>query len=495
MVKEQSTKTDYEVVIGLETHVQLTTATKMFCGCSADYHHAQPNSHICPTCLGLPGALPVVNECAVEYALMIGLALNCNINTTTAFDRKNYNYPDLMKGYQISQNDLPICVNGSIELALDPPQTIRINRVHMEEDVAKMTHADDNAYTLIDANRSGIPLIEIVTEPDFRSPEAVEEYIKALQQIIRYLNVGTAKMEAGSFRCDANVSIRPVGSDEFGTKVEIKNMNRINAVAHALKYEIKRQTEILGKGKRVVQETRGWDDEIKRTVSQRIKEDVNDYRYFPEPDIPPVTIGSKWLGKIKEKMPDLPAVRCERLMQKHDLSKYDAQLITADFATAQFFDEAIKSQPTTTGGKHGFGKDIANWLNGEMVNLRRKHKKETIDELGISPKSFARVVAQFRLGVLNNQSTKLVLERLMKSDKTPDQIIEEEGLQQVRDTDMLEQAVEGALKQNPKALKDYQSGNVNAIKFIVGQVMAATKGQADPNLVAEIIKNKADVKA
>lgn len=486
-------RADYEAVIGLETHVQLTTDSKMFCGCNADYHDAEPNLHTCPTCLGLPGALPVVNQRAVEYALMIGLALGCELNSITKFDRKNYNYPDLLKGYQISQNDLPICVNGAIELGAKEPKTVRINRVHMEEDVARLIHSPNNDASLLDANRSGVPLIEIVTEPDFRSPEDAEEYIKALQQIIRYLGVGDAKMEAGSFRCDANVSVRPRGATELGTKVEIKNMNRINAVTRALKYEIARQTELAQSGGKVIQETRGWDDEKRVTVSQRVKENANDYRYFPEPDIPPLKIEDAWLAEIKERLPELPAQIRARLTETHGLSDYDARLIASNVSAARFFEEAVVSIPVSRKrGELGFGKDIANWINTEMVNLCRKRQKEDIGELGVSPKNFAIVVDKFRRKELNNQSAKLVLDKLVDSDQSPEQIIESEGLRQLSDAGALSGAVDDAVKANPKAVKDYQAGKSAAVKFLVGQVMALTRGKADPNVVATMLQERLD---
>ena len=477
-------KSAYEPVIGLETHVQLSTNSKMFCGCGADYRAAPPNSMNCPVCFGMPGALPVVNKMAIEYAMMIGLALGCDIAHTTTFDRKNYNYPDLLKGYQISQMFNPICTNGHLDLDTDPPIRIGINRVHMEEDVAKLIHQD--GYALMDANRAGVPLVEIVTEPDFRTPEQVENYISALQSIIRFLGVGRATMEEGSFRCDANVSIRPVGESKFGTKVEVKNMNRISAVGHALRYEIERQIGLLENSEEVQQETRSWEDESQTTMTQRKKESLNDYMYFPEPDLPHIRVSDEWIEAVRSKIPPLPAEHKAQLKKEWGLSAYDAGLLVADVNTLQYFLEAVElaSGVVKVQEKQDFAKSVANWVNVEMARLMHDNHITNIYETGIVPQDLARLVHIFKKGELNSNSVKVVINEMFKTKAQPEDIIKSKGLRKVSDVGSLSPVIAKILEANPDPVKDYLAGKEMAVKFLVGQVMKATKGQADA-LVAE----------
>lgn len=487
--------TEYEAVIGLETHVQLHTKSKMFSGSSADYQSAEPNTIVDPVSLALPGTLPVVNRKAVESAIMIGLALGCSIAEVTKFDRKQYNYPDLLKGYQISQFDEPICIEGHLELPGDPPRTVRINRVHMEEDVAKLIHVDGlngkTGYALMDVNRAGVPLMEVVTEPDLRSSEEVVAYIEALQSIIRYIGVGTANMEEGSFRCDANISIRPKGSETLGTKVEVKNMNRISAVARAVEYEIERQIEAKHTGERISQETRGWNDGTGKTVVQRSKEEANDYRYFPEPDIPPIVVSREWVDEIRAMLPELPAERRARFMTEFGLSQYDARLITATRSTADYFEAVVAVGPAARQDDRGtFAKEVANWLNGEMARLMNVDSVSDISKTRVDPQSLAMLIGKSMKRELNSNTAKQVLEEMWRTGEDPEKIIEDRGLGMVSDSSSLEPAIERAIEANPNAVDDYMGGKETAVRYLMGQVMKETKGQADPPLVLKMLGEK-----
>ena len=414
---------NYEAVIGLETHVQLNTDSKMFSLSSAKYQNQDPNTIVDPTSMGLPGALPVVNRKAIESAMMIGLSLDCNISNKTKFDRKQYFYPDLMKGYQISQFDEPICYEGFVELSTN--KKIRINRVHMEEDVAKLTHINtrDSNYSLLDINRSGTPLMEIVTEPDLSSSKEVIEYIENLQKIIRYIGVGSANMEEGSFRCDANISIKEVGSKELGTKVEIKNMNRISAVAEAVDYEIKRQIKSKENNEKIIQETRGWSEEKSITIPQRTKEESNDYRYFPEPDIPPLEIDNDWIDEIKKSLPELPKVRKEKYVKQYNLSEYDAELLTSDINFSNFFEETIK--PNNKNNE--YIKYIANLMNGEFSRLLNLDSISYV-EIKFDPKDLSDLVAIYFENKINNKILKTVLEEMWNTGSKPNDIITNKNL-------------------------------------------------------------------
>ena len=484
-----ATATNFEAVIGLETHVQLNTESKMFSHSSAAYQRQDPNTVVDPVSMALPGTLPVVNKRAVEYAIRIGLALNCKIADVTKFDRKQYMYPDLMKGYQISQYDEPICYDGYIDLPTDPPHRVRINRVHMEEDVARLVHIESPTggvmHSLLDINRAGVPLMEVVTEPDLRTTEHVELYITGLQSIVQYLGVGSASMEEGSFRCDANVSVRPVGSNQLGEKVEVKNMNRVRAVREAIEYETRRQIAAIGSGERIVQETRGWLDGDKRTVSQRSKEDAHDYRYFPEPDIPPIHIHADWLNDIQSDMPELPQSRKRRFVQDYGLSDYDASLLVAARPTSEYFEAVLESAPG--GDVSAFAKEATNWINGEVARHMSANDIAAIDDVGIPPSALAKLVQRFQAREINNTSAKLVFQEMINSGADPDDVIAERGLASVGDADALTPIVSQVIADNPAAVQDYRNGKDTAIRFLMGQVMKATRGTADPKTVMSML--------
>ena len=484
--------TEYEAVIGLETHIQLSTESKMFSRSTATYQRQQPNTVVDPTSMALPGTLPVVNKRAVEHAIKIGLALNCKIAELTKFDRKQYMYPDLMKGYQISQYDEPICYDGYIDLPSDPPHRVRINRVHMEEDVARLVHIDSPTggvmHSLLDINRAGVPLMEVVTEPDLRTAEHVEMYITGLQAIIQYLGVGTASMEEGSFRCDANVSIRPVGSSELGDKVEVKNMNRVRAVREAIEYETERQVAAIESGLRIVQETRGWMDGEKRTVTQRSKEDAHDYRYFPEPDIPPIRIGSDWLESLRADMPELPESRKRRFVNDFGLSDYDATILVSSKSTAEYFESMLDSLDRDRyDDLAAFAKEAANWLNGEMARHMSASSIDDICDVGIEPASLTKLVRRFQSRTINNTSAKIVFQEMLKSGADPDDVIEDRGLASIGDSGSLRPIVDRVISENPEAVKDYRGGKETAIRFLMGQVMKTTRGTADPTSVMSML--------
>ncbi len=490
--------TKYEAVIGLEVHVQLRTQSKMFCSCGADYQLAPANTRVCPVCLALPGTLPVVNSRAVEDAIKIGLALNCKVADTTKFDRKNYAYPDLMKGYQISQYDVPICYDGYMDLPGEPAPRIGIERVHMEEDVARLIHVTgpdgEAGHTLMDVNRAGVPLMEVVSKPDMRSTDQVEAYISNLQLIIRYLGVGTANMEEGSFRCDANVSVRPAGATKLGAKVEIKNMNRIRAVTRALEYEIARQTEAAQAGDRIVQETRGWDDALGVTVTQRSKEDAHDYRYFPEPDLPPLRIDADTVEEIKSGLPELPAVRKDRFQRAWGLPEYDAALLTTSRSTADYFESVLRAAGTMPRSEmSAFAKETANWLNGEMARHMNNEGTANLFDTRIRPENLAVLVDRFGRRELNNAGAKQVFSEMFRTGADADEIIQQQGLRQVSDTSELDPVTDEVIRSNPGAVRDYLGGKKTAVRFLVGQVMKATRGKADPQVVTGLLQAKLDV--
>tara|TARA_B100001029_G_scaffold86904_1_gene71319 strand:+ start:64 stop:1524 length:1461 start_codon:yes stop_codon:yes gene_type:complete len=476
----------YEAVIGLETHVQLNTNSKMFSKSSAKYQNSEPNTLVDPTSMGLPGALPVVNKKAVESAIKIGLALNCGISKFTKFDRKQYFYPDLMKGYQISQFDEPICVEGN--LILSNEKKIRINRVHMEEDVAKLTHINtrDSNYSLLDINRSGTPLMEIVTEPDLSSSDEVVEYIEKLQQIIRYIQVGSANMEEGSFRCDANISVREKGSKTLGTKVEIKNMNRISAVAEAVNYEIKRQIKCIENSEKIIQETRGWLEEKSMTISQRTKEESNDYRYFPEPDIPPLRLDDNWIDKIKQNLPVLPETRRMKYINEYQLSDYDAKLLSEDINFSDFFEETILSIDKKYQDNETI-KYIANIMNGEFNRLLNLDSGMKVSDIKFNPKDLSKLVEIYKDNSINNKILKSVFEDMWNTGANAEEIISKQNLGIISNSNELEDKINNIIENNPKAVDDFIAGKEQSKKFLLGQVMKETKGQADPRISMEII--------
>ena len=484
---------EYEVVIGLEVHAQLLTRSKMFCSCSASYQDAEPNSLVCPVCMGMPGALPVINRKAVELVVKTGLALDCAIAHHTKFDRKNYPYPDLMKGYQISQYDLPIASSGGLTVhANGQEKRVGITRVHLEEDVAKLLHRTEQygeGYSLLDINRSGAALMEIVSEPDMRSPDEARRYLTQLHSIVRYIGVSTANMEEGSFRCDANISVRPRGSTELGAKVEVKNMNSFRAVQRALEYEADRQPRAIAEGETIVQETRGWVEERGVTVSQRTKEYAADYRYFPEPDLPPVVIDSHWVQSVRESIPELPQARKSRLVEQFGLPEYDANLLTASRATADFFEEALRAEALQDEQTPTRAKSVSNWILGEMSRLMNLTGDE-ITDLKIQPRHLVELVGLVDGGTLSTSMAKTIFEEMFNTGKPPKEIADAQGTAQITDADSIWPVVDEALANNPQPVADYLSGKEAALQFLVGQVMKATRGKADPQLVPELLREK-----
>jgi aspartyl-tRNA(Asn)/glutamyl-tRNA(Gln) amidotransferase subunit B len=477
---------NYETIIGLEVHAQLLTRSKMFCRCSADYASAPPNTHVCPVCLGMPGVLPMINQQAVKYTVMTALALHCTIPEYTKFDRKNYPYPDLMKGYQISQYDAPFGRQGWLTIEVnDEKKKIGITRVHLEEDVAKLLHrtsASGESYSLVDVNRSGVPLMEIVGEPELGSPEEARQYLVKLRSILQYLGVSTGNMEEGSFRCDANISIRPENSPDSLAKVEVKNMNSFRAVYRALEYEAKRQRKLAEEGKRLVQETSGWVEEAGKTVSQRSKEYAHDYRYFPEPDLPPLVLSREWVEEIKSQLPELPESRRDRFVAEYNLPLYDANLLTSSKAMADYFEGVLKINSQLA------AKEVSNWLLGEVSRIMNAEDIEVYGFRGrVTPKQLADLAGLVSQRVINTTSGKLVLEEMYKTGKAADDIINERGLSQISDTAELEAEVGAVIKSNSQAVADYRAGKLPALKFLVGQVMKATSGRANPKVVSELL--------
>lgn len=476
---------NFEPVIGLEVHAQLLTHSKMFCGCSADYAGAAPNTHVCPVCLGMPGSLPVINKTAVEYTILTALAFHCEIPEFAKFDRKNYHYPDLMKGYQISQYDLPLSRNGYI-LINDAGQqkNIRIRRVHLEEDTAKLFHVDGTS--LIDVNRSGVPLMEIVSEPDMHSVEEARLYSLKLRQILRYLGVSSGDMEKGAMRFEANISLRPQGTTQLSaTRVEIKNLNSLRAMMHATEYEIKRQSRILQAGGIVEQETMGWDEARGVTYTQRSKEEAHDYRYFPEPDLPRLEISRVWVSDLRASLPELPDDKRERLVRDYGLSAYDADVITAEKQVADYYDRAVEA-----GKERGVDpKAIANWVTGELFRLMNDSSAE-ITQVKIAPAQIPALVALINKGTITTTIAKQVFEEMFRTGRDPEAVVKEKGLAVISDTGALAAIADRVIGENPKPVKDYLAGKEATLKFLVGQMMKATKGQANPTLAAELLTQK-----
>lgn len=479
---------DYEIVIGLEVHTQLLTHSKMFCTCSAHYADDAPNSHVCPVCMGMPGVLPVANQQAVEFTLMTGLALHCSIPELSKFDRKNYFYPDLPKGYQISQYDLPFCQNGYLEIQVgNQTKRIGVTRAHLEEDTGRLLHRTNGSgesYSLVDLNRAGIPLLEIVSEPDMRSPEEARLYMQKLRAILVYLGVSSGRMEEGSLRCDANISVRPRGAKKLGTKSEIKNMNSFKAVQHALEYEAERQIEVLRAGGRIVQETRGWVEAKGITVSQRTKEQAHDYRYFPEPDLPPVRVTHALLEAIRAKMPELPDARRERFVQAYGLSPYDAEVLTNDRAMADYFETTVKA--IAKGDLPTRAKFAANWLMGDLSRLLNANEQEIAD-CRVTPDGLAGLLNALDAGTISGKQAKDILERAFATGEQPAAIIQREGIAQISDTGALETVAHEIIAANPKAVEDYRKGKAAAVQFLIGQVMRQTKGSAKLDVIQPIL--------
>jgi aspartyl-tRNA(Asn)/glutamyl-tRNA(Gln) amidotransferase subunit B len=484
---------EYETIIGLEVHAQLLTRSKMYCRCSSDYASAPPNTHVCPVCMGMPGVLPTLNRQAIEYVMMTALALNCGISAYSKFDRKNYPYPDLMKGYQISQFDAPIGGKGWLNIEVDGvKKTAGITRVHLEEDVAKMIHHNaeiGESCSLVDVNRAGVPLMEIVGEPDLRSPEEARQYLIKLRSILQYLGVSTGNMEEGSFRCDANISIRPVNTTGFGPKVEVKNMNSFRAVFRAMEYEAKRLRLLAAEGKTAAQETRGWVEEDGKTVSQRSKEYAHDYRYFPEPDLPPLDIDHAWIERVRALLPELPEARRDRFMSQYGLPIYDASLLTESRATAEYYEQGLKLGDASPAR----AKLVSNWMLGEFTRLLNATNSE-ITAAKIPPSELGNLIDEVQKGNINNTSAKTIFEEMFKTGKSAAEIIKQKGLSQITDTREIEAAIEQIIAANPQPVADYKAGKSQAVKFLVGQVMKATRGRANANQAQELLVKKIEGK-
>lgn len=472
----------YEAVIGLEVHVELKTKTKLFCGCSTEFGK-EANTQVCPVCLGLPGSAGVLNKKAVELATKAGLALNCEIGTHTWFDRKNYYYPDLPKGFQISQVFRPIAYKGYLDIEVNgESKRINITRAHLEEDPGKLVHSGasitSSHSSFVDYNRSGMPLIEIVSEPEIRSGEEAKAYLEKLKAILEYTGVSDVKMEQGSLRCDANVSVRPVGTETFGTKTEIKNMNSFRAVQRAIEYEVERQIEVLEDGGKIIQETRGWDENKGITVSMRNKEDP-DYRCFIEHEATQIVLTPEWIEEIRATLPELPDARKKRLVEEYGLPAYDASVITSSLELAEFFDAAVARFPDA--------KTVSNWIMGELLRLLNANNIE-LSEAKVTPEGLAVLLELIKKGSISNKMGKEVFEIMFKEGKDPEAIIKEKGFVQISDEGQLNKIIAEVIANNPKSVEDFKSGREQAIGFLVGQVMKATKGQANPGIVNNMLR-------
>jgi aspartyl-tRNA(Asn)/glutamyl-tRNA(Gln) amidotransferase subunit B len=484
--------TDWEVVIGLEVHAELATASKMFCACpTVDVIQAQPNTAVCPVCLGLPGALPVVNRRAVELGARAALALGCEVQPYSIFARKNYFYPDLPKGYQISQYETPLAVNGKLEIKTSAgTKVVRVHRAHLEEDTGKLTHvnAKGDSYSLVDLNRAGVPLLEIVSEPDMHSIEEAKAYAMGIHRILRYIEVSSCDMEKGAIRFEANISIRPVGSDVLNTRTEIKNLNSFRALERSLAYEIQRQIQVVEGGGRVIQETVGWNDLEGVTFSQRSKEEAHDYRYFPEPDLPPLVIEPEWLAEIKAGMVELPDAKQERFIRQYGLSEYDARLLVEDKAVAAYFEQVVAVDAKVS------PKSAANWINGEWISCLNQSGK-SVAEVKVTPQSLAELTLRVAEGKINLNTAKQVFGEMFKTGKSADEIIREKGLVQITDNSLISELIAGVIKDHPEEVASYLAGKETLANWFFGQVMARAKGQASPAVIrAELEQQLARLK-
>jgi aspartyl-tRNA(Asn)/glutamyl-tRNA(Gln) amidotransferase subunit B len=522
--------TTYETIIGLEVHAQILTRSKMFCACNADYAAAAPNTHVCPVCMALPGVLPVINRAAVEKTILAGLALNCAISPEAVFARKNYHYADLPKGYQISQYELPFCRDGWLEVEVEAEDKVEakaevkvkrigITRAHLEEDTGKLVHGSGDTagarlsegragQTLVDLNRAGVPLLEIVTEPDLRSPEEARAYLVKLQQILRYLGVSSADMEKGAMRCEANVSVRPVGQEQFGTKVEVKNLNSFRSVKAALEYEVVRQIAVLERGDRVVQVTMGWDENGGRTVLQRTKESSDDYRYFPEPDLPPLAVDRAWVEQIRGRLPELPDAKSARYVGELGLDPRDAQVLAADRGVAEYFEAVISTVVTTSVVDPRTTKvvttepkvvttepkvvttepkSVANWITGELFRLMNA-AGVGIDVVKVSPAALAELLGLVAAGRLNLNSAKKVFGAMFDTGRPAPELVQELGLAQVSDADALAETVAVALTKYPVEVAKYRAGEEKLFGWLMGQVMRETRGKGNPTVVRELLE-------
>ncbi len=469
---------DFEVVIGLEVHAQLLTQSKIFCGCPTRFG-APPNTQVCPVCLGMPGVLPVLNQKVVEYGIKLALATHCQIAPYSRFARKNYFYPDLPKGYQISQYELPLAEHGYVDIEVDGAQKrIGLTRIHMEEDAGKLIHDEQLPVSYVDLNRTGVPLLEIVSEPDLRTPEEAAAYLKVLRNILLYLEICDGNMEEGSLRCDANISLRPVGSTTLGVKTELKNMNSFRNVQRALEYEIRRQRSLLEAGEDIIQETRLWDANRGKTFSMRGKEEAHDYRYFPDPDLVPLVISPEWIEAVRATLPELPDAKKARFMSQYDLPDYDAGVLTAEKALADYFEDCVRSFPQA--------KKVSNWI---MSELMRELKKEDqgIETCGVTPQDLARLLALVEEGAISGKIAKSVFMDMIATGQEPDAIVKAKGLSQISDAGSLEALAREILAANPKEVADYRAGKTKVMGFFVGEIMKKTKGQANPKLVNQLL--------
>jgi aspartyl-tRNA(Asn)/glutamyl-tRNA(Gln) amidotransferase subunit B len=471
----------YETVVGLEVHVELHTKSKIFCGCST-FFGAPPNTHTCPVCLGHPGVLPVLNRQAVEYAMKAAMAINCEIAEWCKFDRKNYFYPDSPKAYQISQFDQPIGQSGWIDIEVNgKTKRIGITRLHLEEDAGKLTHIDGGFGSLADFNRVGTPLVEIVSEPDIRSPEEAKAYLEKLRAIMQYCDVSDVKMEEGSLRCDANISIRPFGQEKFGTRAELKNMNSFRGVQRGLEYEELRQADILDSGGIVVQETRRWDEGQGKTISMRSKEEAHDYRYFPDPDLVRLHIDSEWMARVQASIPELPDARQMRYTEQYSLSSYDAGVLTASMKLADFFEESLKHTSDA--------KASANWIMGELLGYLNANGLE-LEDVKITGQGLGEMIQLIEKGTISSKIAKTVFKGLVETGKSPQQIVEEQGLVQISDEGAILSVVDAIIAANPQSVEDFRNGKEKAIGFLVGQIMKETKGKANPGLVNKLLMDR-----
>jgi aspartyl-tRNA(Asn)/glutamyl-tRNA(Gln) amidotransferase subunit B len=475
---------EYEPVIGLEVHAQLLTRSKIFCGCSTTFGE-EPNTQTCPVCTGQPGSLPVVNRKAVEFAIKLGLATSCRIAPYSLFARKNYFYPDLPKGYQISMYEYPLAEDGFIEIIVQgQKKRIHIIRIHMEEDAGKLKHGETpetETFSYVDFNRTGVPLVEIVSGPDIRSPEEAGEYLRELRAILQYLDICTGDMEKGTFRCDANVSVRPKGQKAFGTRTELKNMNSFRHVEKALEFEIKRQMAMLEDGEEVVQETRLWDVDQGVTVSMRGKEEAHDYRYFPDPDLVPLRIDEQWIEEIRKSLPELPAEKKKRFVRQYGIPEYDAEILTSTKPSSAYYEDTLRlfNEPKT----------VSNWMMGELFR-RLKHDEREIDQCPITPQLLAEMLSMIKEGTISGKIAKDVFEEMYRTGEHPEKIVRDKGWVQILDEGEIQRAIERAIEANPKQVEDYRKGREKLFGFFVGEVMKQTQGKANPKLVNEILRRK-----
>ncbi len=470
---------NYEIVVGLEVHAELSTKTKIFCGCKNEFG-AEVNTNVCPVCMGLPGTLPVLNEQVVEYAIKMGHALNCHINSVTKQDRKNYFYPDLPKSYQISQFDIPLCENGYLDVLVgDEVKRIGVTRIHIEEDAGKLIHDADLGGTLADYNRCGVPLIEIVSEPDIRSADEAKAYLDTIHTTLLYLGISDAKMQEGSVRCDVNVSVRPKGSTEFGTRVEMKNVNSFSAAHRAITYEANRQIDVLSHGGKIEQETRKWDDVKGRSVVLRSKEDAQDYRYFPDPDLLTFVVPQEKIDRLKARLPELPVAKTMRYMSQYGLSKADSELLALDKNVAEFFEKCVGSGKCSA-------KSVSNWILGDVFKILNE-RRCSINDLALTAENLSEMISLIEKKTISNAAGKTVFEIIVDADKDPNEIVKEKGLAQVSDTGALAAIVEKVLANNEKAVNDYKSGKTNVVGFLVGQCMKESRGQGNPSILKEMV--------